>query len=104
MVEPLEVPASGPPQCVAYSPSAVFIACTGSAVSMLPVTDPVLKLVVDADVVSVEEGMLGELVCRVDCFCPGVLPEWSRPDSTPLPNNSLVGLSVVQCYTITRLS
>ena len=57
-------------------------------------TDPVLKLVIDTDIVTVEEGMLGELVCRVDCFCPGVLPEWSRSDNTPLPNNSLVSVGL----------
>lgn len=51
--------------------------------------EPRLRLLIDPDMVSLEEGMSGELICQVDCFCPGVTPEWSRPDNTPLPDNAM---------------
>ena len=48
------------------------------------ILDPVLRLMVAQDVIRVDEGELFELICRVDCFCPGVVPVWARVDGMPL--------------------
>lgn len=60
--------------------------------------DPRLKLLIDPDIVTAQEGMLAELVCMVDCFCPGVVPEWSRADNTPLSDFAVVSDNLVHSY------
>ncbi len=46
----------------------------------------------DADIVTVQEGALVELSCQADCFCPEVVPEWSREDDALLPDLAMVEL------------
>ena len=59
--------------------------------------DPRLKLLIDPDIVTAQEGMLAELVCMVDCFCPGAVPEWSRADNTPLSDLAMVSSDELVC-------
>lgn len=55
------------------------------------VSDIQLRLLVTpTDIVTVEQGMSAELVCVLDCFCPGVTPLWSRPNNTLLPDTVMV--------------
>ena len=42
------------------------------------------------DFVTAPVGAGAELTCRVDCFCPGVIAEWSRSDGAPLSDMSVV--------------
>lgn len=58
--------------------------------------DPMLKLLVSPDMVTALVGTVAELTCRVDCFCPGVIAVWSRPESIPLSDTSMVK-SIVAC-------
>ncbi len=68
-----------------------FLECVHDFAVILIPADLQLKLLISPeDIISVEEGMPAEIVCQLDCFCPGIIPVWSRPGNTPLPQLAMV--------------
>ena len=43
-----------------------------------------LALHVEPDRLIVRQGDMVQVTCRVECFCPGVVPTWTRSDNATL--------------------